>query len=41
MCLIQQKIGLQLNAQLENITELKADGEDFRWYVKVGLSSNV
>ena len=30
-----QKIGLQLKAQLENLTKLKPDGEDFRWYLKV------
>ena len=29
------KIGLQIRAQLENITKLKADGEDFRWYLKL------
>jgi len=29
------KIALQLSAQLENVTELKAEGEDFRWYVKL------
>jgi len=29
------KIELQLRATLENLTSLKADGEDFRWYMKV------
>ena len=29
------KIELQLKATLENLTNLKADGEDFRWYLKV------
>merc|ERR1712228_1089788 len=29
------KIGLQIKAQLENITKLKIEGEDFRWYVKL------
>lgn len=29
------KIGLQISAFLENITDLKPDGEDFRWYVKL------
>lgn len=28
------KIGLQIKAQLEFITDLKPDGEDFRWYIK-------
>lgn len=31
----EQKIGLQLTAQLENVTDLKACDEDFRWYLKV------
>ncbi|KGL92932.1 UPF0587 protein C1orf123, partial [Charadrius vociferus] len=30
-----QKIGLQLRATLENITGLRAAGEDFRWYLKL------
>lgn len=30
-----QRIGLQLRATLENITRLRAEGEDFRWYLKV------
>ncbi|KFO96441.1 UPF0587 protein C1orf123, partial [Calypte anna] len=30
-----QKIGLQLRATLENITRLRAEGEDFRWYLKL------
>ena len=25
------KIGLQLKAQLENVTGIEAEGEDFRW----------
>uniref|UniRef100_A0A8D0F6H8 CXXC motif containing zinc binding protein n=1 Tax=Strix occidentalis caurina TaxID=311401 RepID=A0A8D0F6H8_STROC len=29
------RIGLQLRATLENITRLRAEGEDFRWYLKV------
>ena len=29
------KIGLQVRAQLENVTDLKPDGEDFRWYLKL------
>ncbi|XP_025423459.1 UPF0587 protein C1orf123 homolog [Sipha flava] len=28
------KIALQFKANLENVTELQADGEDFRWYLK-------
>jgi len=28
---------LQLKANLENLTKLKPDGEDFRWYLKVRL----
>ncbi|XP_032232266.1 UPF0587 protein v1g245604 isoform X1 [Nematostella vectensis] len=27
------RIGLQLKANLENVTNLKAEGEDFRWYL--------
>ena len=30
-----QKIGLQIKATLENVTELEPEGEDFRWYLKV------
>lgn len=30
-----QKIALQIKANLENVTELQPDGEDFRWYLKV------
>ncbi|NXK98600.1 CA123 protein, partial [Formicarius rufipectus] len=30
-----QRIGLQLRATLENITRLRAEGQDFRWYLKV------
>jgi len=29
------KIGLQISAQLENVTDLKAEGDDFRWYLKL------
>jgi hypothetical protein len=29
------KIGLQVRAQLENVTTLRPDGEDFRWYLKL------
>ncbi|XP_064575463.1 CXXC motif containing zinc binding protein isoform X3 [Zonotrichia leucophrys gambelii] len=29
------RIGLQLRATLENITRLRAEGEDFRWYLKL------
>ncbi|VDI65263.1 CXXC motif containing zinc binding protein-like [Mytilus galloprovincialis] len=29
------KIGLQFKADLENITNLKPDGEDFRWYLRL------
>jgi len=29
------KIGLQLKAFLENVTGLLAEGEDFRWYLKL------
>ncbi|XP_014794847.1 PREDICTED: UPF0587 protein C1orf123 homolog isoform X1 [Calidris pugnax] len=29
------RIGLQLRATLENITGLRAAGEDFRWYLKL------
>lgn len=32
------KIGLQLSAQLENLTNLKAEGDDFRWYLKLKCS---
>ena len=30
-----QKIALQFKAQLDNITALRPEGEDFRWYLKV------
>jgi len=30
-----EKIGLQLKANLENLTHLKAEGDDFRWYLKL------
>ncbi|GIZ02576.1 CXXC motif containing zinc binding protein [Caerostris extrusa] len=29
------KIGLQIKAILENVTDLEAYGEDFRWYLKL------
>lgn len=29
------KIGLQIKANLENITDLTPDGDDFRWYLKL------
>lgn len=29
-----QKIALQLKATLENVTNLRPVGEDFRWYLK-------
>jgi len=32
------KIGLQISAQLENVTDLRAEGEDFRWYLKLKCS---
>ena len=31
-----QKISLQFKANLENVTNLLPDGDDFRWYLKVG-----
>jgi len=33
------KIGLQLSAQLEHVTDLTAVGEDFRWYLKLRCSN--
>lgn len=33
-----QKIGLKIRARLENVTKLRADGDDFRWYLKVYIS---
>ena len=33
------KIGLQIKAQLENVTNLVATGEDFRWYLKTKCAS--
>uniref|UniRef100_A0A8C5K383 CXXC motif containing zinc binding protein n=1 Tax=Jaculus jaculus TaxID=51337 RepID=A0A8C5K383_JACJA len=30
-----QKIGLQLKATLENVTNVRPVGEDFRWYLKM------
>lgn len=35
--LSSQKIALQLKATLENVTNLRPVGEDFRWYLKVRL----
>ncbi|XP_009459612.1 PREDICTED: UPF0587 protein C1orf123 homolog [Nipponia nippon] len=32
---MENRIGLQLRATLENITRLRAEGEDFRWYLKL------
>ncbi|XP_028404449.1 UPF0587 protein v1g245604-like [Dendronephthya gigantea] len=29
------KIALQFKCNLENVTDLQAEGEDFRWYLKV------
>ncbi|XP_077981358.1 CXXC motif containing zinc binding protein-like [Glandiceps talaboti] len=29
------KIGLQIKANLENVTNLRPEGEDFRWYLKL------
>jgi hypothetical protein len=34
-CFLLQKIGLQLKANLENVTNLTPTGDDFRWYIKV------
>nr|CAG4651458.1 EOG090X0HQJ [Simocephalus serrulatus] len=33
------KIGLKFKATLENLTNLRPDGEDFRWYLKVKCGS--
>nr|CAG4639653.1 EOG090X0HQJ [Daphnia magna] len=33
------KIGLKIRARLENVTKLRADGDDFRWYLKVKCGS--
>ncbi len=33
------KIGLQLKANMENVTNLKPDGDDFRWYFKLKCES--
>lgn len=35
-----QKIALQLKATLENVTNLRPVGEDFRWYLKVGRKTD-
>lgn len=32
-----QKVALQFKATLENVTNLRPMGEDFRWYLKVRL----
>ncbi|XP_025110791.1 UPF0587 protein v1g245604-like [Pomacea canaliculata] len=29
------KVALQIQAQMENITNLKTEGDDFRWYLKL------
>lgn len=34
---LPQKVALQLKATLENVTNLRPVGEDFRWYLKVRL----
>lgn len=31
-----QKFGLQFKATLENVTNVKPEGDDFRWFLKVG-----
>ncbi|XP_076441463.1 UPF0587 protein v1g245604-like [Babylonia areolata] len=33
------KIALQLKAELENVTNLKPEGEDFRWFMKLKCES--
>lgn len=33
------KLGLQISAVLENVTGLKPDGDDFRWYLKLKCSN--
>lgn len=33
------KLGLQISAVLENVTSLKPDGDDFRWYLKLKCSN--
>ncbi|XP_054764182.2 CXXC motif containing zinc binding protein-like [Lytechinus pictus] len=33
------RIGLQIKANLENVTNLGPDGDDFRWYMKMKCSS--
>lgn len=35
---ILQKFGLQLKATLENVTNVRPVGDDFRWYLKVKWS---
>ncbi|KAK3105086.1 hypothetical protein FSP39_016974 [Pinctada imbricata] len=35
----KQKIGLQLKADLENLTNLRPDGDDFRWYIRLRCSN--
>ncbi len=33
------KIALQIKANMENVTDLKPDGDDFRWYFKLKCES--
>eukprot|EP00057_Strongylocentrotus_purpuratus_P033029 XP_789853.1 PREDICTED: UPF0587 protein C1orf123 homolog [Strongylocentrotus purpuratus] len=33
------RIGLQIKANLENVTNLGPDGDDFRWYLKIKCSN--
>ncbi|XP_038067914.1 CXXC motif containing zinc binding protein-like [Patiria miniata] len=33
------RIGLQIRAQVENVTNIRPDGDDFRWYVKIKCSN--
>ena len=37
VCFCVQKIALQFKADLENLTDLIATGDDFRWYIKVSV----
>jgi len=39
LCL--QKLALEIKAQLSNVTDLKPEGSDFRWYIKVNLYSYI
>ena len=36
LCYSFQKFGLQFKATLENVTNVRPVGEDFRWFLKVG-----